>query len=366
MSSPSPFRKTLATLLLMAALPCALCAQQRAALITSPLSAQTPYRYSGRLLVAQGDTDFLGTATAIRRFTGLTAAHLLYDPASGFSSEVVFQPDFFSTLLPGRQTGIATFAVLSGYQSAANADGDSDLAFSRDLGYVLFINPALSNDWADWQANPDGSAGLLGNSAKLVLGYAADTFPGDVLAFVNTSAPFSLLLEGLYESPDYYTQSGMSGGPVYLLVDGSWKVVAEVVAGTNPPRQAFSDVRAITAAERPLLIDAEYRQGIVSGGFITGPATVSFGATAVYKTGVIFQDRVREGKGGLPVRYTEVKLIAAGPNKRAVSIQQVKPGKYQINFGTLAKGSQVELRLIRDTAKNRDQAPLEQLFVTVQ
>lgn len=329
--------------------------------ITATQNAQAPYVHTGRLTVTHGKVDYFGTATLIRRYTGLTCGHLLYNEETGFSTDLHFDPHFYLRT-NADASNVATFGVLSGYQAASDVDGDSDAAFARDLGYVLFVKPAPLNDWADWTVNPDA---LLQSGSRLILGYAAETYPGDVMASVSTSAAFSLLEDGLYESTDYYTQSGMSGGPLYLFNGVSWQVIAETVAGTSPPGPALSDVRAITAEARELLIEPEYQNGLVRSGSITGASTVTAGANGTYKCGVIFADGLREG-GQLARRYAELKLKAAGPNKAGVVITKVKVGKYQVNFGGLSKGQSVVLRLLRDTRPNGSQTPLAEMTVTAQ
>lgn len=329
--------------------------------ITAAQNTQAPYLHTGRLSVIHGRAGFFGTATWIRRYTGLTCGHLLYNEETGFSTGLHFAPHYYLRANADAST-VAQFGVLSGYQAASDVNGDSDAAFARDLGYVLFVKPAPSNDWADWAPNPDA---LLQSRPRLILGYAAETYPGDVMASVLTSAPFSRLEDGLYESTEFYTQSGMSGGPLLLLNGASWQVIAETVAGTSPPGPALSDVRAITAEARELLIQPEYQHGLVRGGSITGASTVTAGATGTYKCGVIFADGLREG-AQLPRRYAELKLKAAGPNKAAVQITRVKTGKYLVNFGGLSPGQSVVLRLLRDTLPNGSQTPLAQFTVTAQ
>ena len=50
---------------------------------------------------------------------------------------------------------VSFFAVLGGYQAAANVDPDSNGAFAFDMGYVLFSRPALNAEWADFADTPD-------------------------------------------------------------------------------------------------------------------------------------------------------------------------------------------------------------------
>ncbi len=329
--------------------------------ITAAQNSQAPYFYTGRLVVTHGTEDYFGTATLIRRYTALTCGHLLYNGETGFSTNLRFDPHFYLST-NSDQTSAAMFGVLSGYQSAAYVDGNSDPAFARDLGYVLFVRPAPRNDWADWEVNPNA---LEQSGDRLVIGYAAESFPGDMMAAVSTSAPYSVLRDGLYESTDYYTQEGMSGGPLYLFDAGKWQVVAETVAGTSPPDPALSDVRAITEEARSLLIEPEYVNQLVESGFIKGAPTVSPGSTVNYKCGVIFTDGAREGTQ-LPKRYAELKLKAAGPNKSKVSVSKMKTGKYQVKFNGLGRGQSVVLRLLRDTLPNGSQTPLAETTVTAQ
>lgn len=335
-------------------------AQKKAVEITVSQNAQSPYLFSGRLMVQHGSQQFFGTATTIRRYTGLTCGHLLYNSETGLSTHLMYSPHLFLRS-DGSSTAAASFGILSGYADEVDADGgDSDFAFARDLGYVLFVQPASAKGWADWQADPDA---LLAAGPRLVLGYAAESFPGTIMASVNTAAPYVRLRDGLYESTDYYTQSGMSGGPVYLFAGGSWQIFAETVAGTSPPGEALSDVRAITAEARTLLIEPEYASGLVTSGFISGASSVATGATATYRCGVVFADG-RSEANGLPPRYAELNLKATGPNKRGVAITRIKPGKFRVNFGGLPRGAAVELQLLRDSLPKGAQTPLAQWTVT--
>ena len=362
MAAPSRLRATFfLALSALAAIPASSPAQTKPALITQAENAQPPYFFTGRLTVHHGADEFFGTATFIRRYTGLTCGHLLYNGNTGFSTDLIFSPHYYIRAT-GNMTTVASFNVLSGYQGAAAASGDSDAAFARDLGYVLFVTPAPNNNWANWETNPPA---LTQSGPHMALGYAAESFTGNVMAFVNSSQPYAELQEGLYESTDYYTESGMSGGPLYLFDQGQWEIVAETVAGTSPPAPALSDVRAITAEARTLLIDPEYTQGLIKSAFISGPQTVSLGDSNIaYKCGAVFADGKAEWNQLTP-RYDELKLVAGGPNKAQVLITKKKAGKYKVDFGGLASGQSVELRVLRDTARNQAQTPLARYTVTV-
>ena len=104
------------------------------------------------------------------------------------------------------------FATLSGYQAAADPDRTSDAAFDQDMGYVLIPeeNRAFAEGWAYWAAAPDN---LVSGAPFLVAGYAAESFTGENLATVQTAAPYFLhLAPAFYETRDYYSEEGMSGG----------------------------------------------------------------------------------------------------------------------------------------------------------
>lgn len=363
LTAPSSFRQ--AALLLAAAGLSAFApparAQVEAKEITATQNAQAPYVYTGRLSVNHGGRGFFGTATLIRRYTGLTCGHLLYNEQTGFSTNLEFSPHYY--LRPtSAESSVSTFTVLSGYQAASDEDPDADAAFARDLGCVLFVKAAPLNDWAEWTADPDA---LLRSGSRLMLGYAAESYSGDVMAYIQSSAPYRRLRDGLYESTDYYTQAGMSGGPVFFFDAGTWRVLAETVAGTSPPQAALSDVRAITAEARPFLIEPEYVNTLVRRGYIKGAGLVPAGSAANYKCGVVFVDGFSEG-AQLRKRYAELKLKAAGPNKQAVGITRLKTGKFRVNFSGLSQGQSVVLRLLRDDVAPTSQAPLAEMTVTAQ
>ena len=368
MKFPRPIRRGIRLFLpvLLALLPggMVLRAQLRPQEITGDQSAELPYRLSGQLNVTFGHTGYFGTSSYIRRYTGVTAGHLLYDPKGGLAVNPYYLPAFYvaaATAVP-----VSFFAVLGGYQAAANVDPDSNGAFAFDMGYVLFSKPAKNAEWADFTDTP---ATLATSVPFLVLGYAAESFPGDKLAFVGTSNPFyQLVSPALYENTAYYTEEGMSGGPAYDSASSSSTpvILAVTVAGTSPPDPALSDVRAITPTEQTLFIEAEYTHGLISGGTIRGPATVAPGGQGKYKTGVVFADGVQEGRDLMP-RYDEAVLQVVGAHKKTVTITKVTTGKFKVKFSSaLPSGSSVKLELLRNTTPKGDQTPLQTMVVTVQ
>ena len=336
--------------------PPAVLAQVRPTEITAAQAVEVPYRLSGRLLVYQGSHGYLGTATYIRRYTGLTAAHLLYSGKNGFSTAVRYEPALYGQALMD-PTPVGFFSVLSGYQAVAAGEDATDAAFERDMGYLVLTKPAYKNEWASWSADP---AQLEQTSSAQVLGYAAEKFRGDKLAQVLVDAHYGVILSpGLFESTRYYAEEGMSGGPVYTIGnDGRLAVSAVTVGGTSPPSPAYSDVRAITPEERKLFLEAEYAQGIIKKGFIEGQHNLSAGGSTVINTGVIFADGTRE-TADFSSHYDEVKLVAKGSLKKKVQISKQAPGSYRVTLpADFPVGEKVSLALLRTTVPKKNQTPL--------
>ena len=335
----------------------------RPAEITPEQATQAPYRDSGRMSVLQGVDSYIGTASYIRRYTGLTAGHILYSPKTGFSTALHYAAALYIETTDF--VIVNSFAALSGYQAAADQNRDSDAAFDQDMGYLIFSKPALNDEWAAWSANPNI---LSSNGPFLAFGYAAESFPGDELASVQHQTPyFQQLPPAFYGNQAYYTEGGMSGGPVYAtLPSGGMTMAAINVAGTGYAQAAFSGARAITPAETPLLLGAEYASGIITGGIIKGPAMVAVGGTAKFKTGLNFIDGPQVANQ-IAVNYDgDLQLAAVGPHKRAVTITKLKPGKYSVAFPADAPaGTQVTLQLLRAALPPKGQTPLQTLTVTL-
>ena len=201
------------------------------------------------------------------------------------------------------------------------------------------------------------------------VGYAAESFDGDELASVQAQSPYALAASpAFYDNQGYYTEGGMSGGPVYAVSPGgAMTMVAINVAGTGYQQAAHSGVRAITPAETPLLLSAEYAQGIISGGIIKGPSTLAAGGTGKFKVGLTFPDGAQVNNAVAAGYDADLKLVAAGPYKRAVTIAKTKPGKYTVTLPAgIPSGTQVPLRLLRNVLSSKGQTPLQTLTVTVQ
>ena len=360
---PTRILRLTATFVALTAFACVpgLRAQSHPRVITAEESQGGLYVTSGRMLVNFGKREFIGTATMIRRYTALTAGHILFDPDMGFASQLRYEPAYYYGSAAVQRS--ATFAVLSGYQSASQSDPNGDRAFAQDMGYLLLSTPAYGDRWADWTASPGT---LTTTDADLIaFGYAADKLDGEAIAFVQPSLPyFQLSVPTLYENKSFYTEGGMSGGPVYGTVDGKPRVLGVNVAGTDYTDPALSDARVISSSEVSLFTDAEYAQGLVAGGFIKAPPSVAAGGTVKLKTGAIFADGKRE-KTDLPVRYDELTLVVVGNQSKKVTLTRIKPGKYVATFSSKLKaGATLTFALQRSTLPPT-QTPVQTVTVQV-
>jgi hypothetical protein len=342
-------------------LPPAARGQLRPEEITYQQSSGLPYRESGKITVNFGPDAYFGTATFVHRYTGLTAGHLLYDPKQGFATMPVFEQGLYNDYPPNQRLGF--FAVLAGYQAAATVDPDSNAAFAVDMGYFLLTTPSPLDEWAAFDDDPSL---LTVSNHFLAFGYAAETFSGNELASVQTDEPYSLELGSLLQTGAYYTQSGMSGGPVYFQENGAMVIGAVNVAGDDPPSPAESAARAITPDVSALLMDAEYVHGLITGAVLTGPTSVKAGSSQIYRSGLTFADGKTEGEG-IPRRYSEIELIPEGSAKHSVTVTTFKTERYMVKFAaSLRPGTQVVLRLFRNNLAPTTQTPLRTLTVTVQ
>ena len=238
---------------------------------------------------------------------------------------------------------------------------------TRTLGYLIFSQARrLTTN------GPPGAtitALLLGSGPFLLFGYAAQSFDGDQLASVQHQNPYNqLLAPALYENRAYYTEGGMSGGPVYVVPPfGQTTMVAINVAGTNYSEPADSLARAITPTETPLLLGAEYAQGIITGGIIKGPATLAAATGANFKTGLTFIDGPQVGNAIAAQYDGDVQLVAKGPFKKNVVITKHEPGKYFVALlPGIPSGTRIPLELLRTALPSKGQTPLQTLTVTVQ
>jgi hypothetical protein len=186
----------------------------------------------GQLTFFSGNDAYLGSGTVVQPRGVLTAAHNLYDPAGGWSTDLVFKRGhYYATDLSVRYpTRIYT---LSGYRANALTYGsDSVYSFARDTGGLLFKSMPGAGGYLGWTTD---RTLVTGNAPKTAFGYGAVVHSGEEVLGV-AAAPFASVFYAFYESPGTEIEGGMSGGPVIVtLPDGSPSVCGVVISGSDWP-----------------------------------------------------------------------------------------------------------------------------------
>jgi V8-like Glu-specific endopeptidase len=214
----------------------------RPALLGGELTKTYPYSMAGQLIFTSGDTDFQGSATVIFKRSVVTAAHNMWDPDNGWSTNVEF-----NRARDGEQIATRSFAtrlfVMGGYQGGAARFGANSLrAFAYDLGGMRFALPLADGSYAGWRA--DVSL-LKGDAYNVALGYGADRHSGDEMLFVEPFLSFYQTYSAFFENDSLTFEGGMSGGPVFAETDsGEMRLVAVIVAGSDDP--PGGGIRALT------------------------------------------------------------------------------------------------------------------------
>lgn len=194
-----------------------------------------PYSMVGQLTFFAGSAAFLGTGTVVQPFGVLTAAHNLYDPTDGWSTDILFKRAHYNdTELSSRYASRAY--ILGGYQANAFTYGGDDVrTFARDIGGLTFRTRPAAGDYLGWTTNVRL---LTGSTPRALLGYGADLHNGEQLLAVG-AMPFHPVYGAFFESDNTLIEAGMSGGPVIAtLPDGSRYICGVIVSGSDFPLSA--------------------------------------------------------------------------------------------------------------------------------
>ncbi len=331
-----------------------------------------PYNFTGRTFILSNTVLGFGSATAVRRHTALTAAHVVYDPLVGFLTRQTFNRGLYENYVFQRFP-VNAVGALTGYSTlASDATTDFFDQSERDLGYLLYTTPPSDEDWADMIVDvasitnpfvstvgtalgttPAGTDGLF------VLGYPGVSFDGATQAYIVPSQAFVDLGGGEFENDGYLAEEGMSGGPIYSVhatgtdstgaVTYSRQVVAETVGGNTSSAFPISVVHAVDAEASQLLASAEYTNGLIKKVKIKGPVSVVKGSTVTYTAVPKFQvpsiDPTIAPARPTTDRYSEIQLVSdtvGTPTNPAVTIVKLSNTTFQVKFSsTLRSRSQI-------------------------
>ena len=188
-----------------------------------------PFSMTGKLIFAQGDDWFQGSGTVIRPQSVLTAAHNLWDPERGFSTDLIFRRAFYEEPAV-RDVAASRVYVMKGYREKAKRLDPTDVrTFSDDLGGIVFAAPVAAGSHAGWWANP---ALLTAAKPGVALGYGAEMHDGSLLLAVSPEAGYVPVAESFFANRSLNFEAGMSGGPVFTSNGaGALTLAGVVVAG---------------------------------------------------------------------------------------------------------------------------------------
>jgi hypothetical protein len=207
-----------------------------------------PYSMIGQLLFDNGRRSYLGSGTVIRPRSVLTAGHNLFDPRTGWSTDVEFrrsnygENDYLSRQFARR------LWLLGGYRSNAIYYGpESAWAFAQDMGGLVFRETVGGGGYAGWVADLPL---LLESSNSILLGYGAESHSGEELLYVEPNVSFYRIIGPFLENDSIYIEGGMSGGPAFARMDdGQLYVAGVVVSASGDPESADATggIRALNA-----------------------------------------------------------------------------------------------------------------------
>jgi hypothetical protein len=218
-----------------------------------------PYRFNGEL---QTDVGF-GSGVAVRENIVLTAAHMVFNDQTlayvnqafwDFQQEAgVFQPE------PQAARG---WYLLSGYASQRTydlshgygPDESSPQSQDLDVAALYFLAPAARGGYGGYLAS-DSTPNQWLNSANQVMlvGYPVDgsifgrvVSAGVMYATIPQTASFAQENDQVYETANFLSFPGNSGGPVYVqFTNNIWYPAAVYLGTSGSDQSSVSIMRAI-------------------------------------------------------------------------------------------------------------------------
>ena len=195
-----------------------------------------PYRFVGRISASFGPNDYIATGTVIRPYSVLTCAHILWDSTYGWAYNVYFERAYYNGTRLGLTRAAHKYVMASYASNALTYGSDSNAAFNRDLGGIVFSSGPASGQYATaW-----GNLKLLSGAwPTMSLGYGADTHTGEELLKcappLGTAYTYYQAYAGsaYYYNDFFFLEHGMSGGPIFAKAGANWYVVGVNLSGDN-------------------------------------------------------------------------------------------------------------------------------------
>jgi hypothetical protein len=218
-----------------------------------------PYRFNGQL---QTDVGF-GSGVAVRENIVLTAAHMVFNDQTlayvnqafwDFQEEAgVFQPEPQAArgwyLLSG-YAAQRTYDLSHGYGPDESSPQSQDL----DVAALYFLSPAARGGYGGYLAS-DATPNQWLNSANQVMlaGYPVDgsifgrvVSAGVMYATIPQTATFAQENDQVYETANFLSFPGNSGGPVYVqFTNNIWYPAAVYLGTSGSDQSSVSIMRAI-------------------------------------------------------------------------------------------------------------------------
>ena len=217
---------------------------------TSPMEigagnrGSNPFGYVGRVTFKQPNVSNMlgiGTGTAIRPNSVLTAGHVVYTIGKGWNNTVNFEWGRYDSAVY-KISAASRLAVLGGYSN--NSANNTNSAFSSDMGIINSVSQVANGAYAAHWSYP----ALLTTTGytKMSLGYAGAPYGTAARIMKSGSiARFYQVAGGFYNNPSYGIWEGMSGGPVFVWANNAWWVAAINICGPTNNDSSYAGVRVL-------------------------------------------------------------------------------------------------------------------------
>ena len=227
--------------------PVAVAGVSNPAPLGAELTKKFPFSMTGQLIFKNGAGYYEASGTVVYQRSVLTAAHNLWSPEGGWSTQMQFNRARNGASIASRSYANRLFIFGSYRNAAAQYGPESIRAFSNDLGGLRFATMPASGMYAGWRAD---TSLLTRSAAGMGLGYGAEIHSGQELLVVRPSTGFVPVLGAFLENFSLTFEAGMSGGPIFFEVaPNELRIVGVVVAGSDaPPAGAIRAIDATGAA----------------------------------------------------------------------------------------------------------------------